>query len=146
MGLIENIGTLRNKLEQGKFEIVEAYLPIMDRILSEVLRRQSKIMKEGSYTELTFNSADLTETADELNKFLTKIKNKVKATNLKKLNKTINETVTIWNKYTDFLNQAYLIMYKLNLLGYLMQVIEDNSVEDNISYTLVSTLQQLARE
>lgn len=146
MGLIENIGTLRNKLTNGKFEVVEAYLPQMDRILSEVLRRQCKIIKEGSYTELTFNSADLIETANELSKYLTKINRKIKAENLLKLNKSIDNTVDEWNKYTDFLTQASLIMYKLNLLGYLMKVIENNTVENNIGYTMVSTLKELAKE
>ena len=146
MGLIENIGTLRNKLTNGKFEVVEAYLPQMDRILSEVLRRQCKIIKEGSYTELTFNSADLIETANELSKYLTKINRKIKAENLLKLNKSIDNTVDEWNKYTDFLTQASLIMYKLNLLGYLMKIIENNTVENNIGYTMVSTLKELAKE
>lgn len=146
MGLIENIGTLRNKLANGKFEVVEAYLPQMDRILSEVLRRQCKIIKEGSYTELTFNSADLIETANELSKYLTKINRKIKAENLLKLNKSIDNTVDEWNKYTDFLTQASLIIYKLNLLGYLMKVIENNTVENNIGYIMVSTLKELAKE
>ena len=146
MGLIENIGTLRNKLTNGKFEVVEAYLPQMDRILSEVLRRQCKIIKEGSYTELTFNSEDLIETANELSKYLTKINRKIKAENLLKLNKSIDNTVDEWNKYTDFLTQASLIMYKLNLLGYLMKIIENNTVENNIGYTMVSTLKELAKE
>lgn len=146
MGLIDNIGVFRDKLAKGKFEVIEAFLPRMNSTLTEVLRREKQIIKDGHYTELSFNSADLTETAEEINNYAKKIRNKIKGATLLKLNKGVDETVDLWNRYTDFLFETNAISYKLHLLGYLMLLIENNTVDDAMGYTMLKTLQDLAKE
>lgn len=140
MGVIESIGRVRDKFATKDFNQIEACLPLCGVVLDEVLRVIKRIMKEGSYNELKFNSYDLSETAKEIQEYVIKIQRNITVDKLSKKNLGIDKTVDFWNKQTDFINQAILISQKLSLLGYLMKIIEDNTVENTLEYTVIETL------
>ena len=146
MGVLENIGVFRDKIATNKFFVVEASLSLGERILDEILRRFQKIMKEGKYDELKFNSYDLSETAKELQDYTIKLQRKLTADNLLKKKLSINETVDLWNQQTDFIGRALLISQKLSLLGFLIKFIEENSTEETLDTVLLETLRSFLAE
>ena len=99
-----------------------------------------KIINDKGYDELRFNSGDLSETADELQVFVLKVQKSITTNKLYKSKGDINDTIDLWNKRIEFINQATVIIEKLNLLGYLMRIIEDNIVENTLEYTVLETL------